>query len=109
MTGNLAQNVLRDAAGRIFGVKRRDFQTVSFRLANSWNELRLLDLKITKPIEDFLPIDMLNKDQEQQKDDTQFKLNLKIPVGKGDESIEEESTSDQFKQQLIDNLFNIGF
>ena len=58
MTGNVASNFLRDAAGRIFGVKRRDFQTVSFRLANSWNELRLLDLKITKPIEDFLPIDM---------------------------------------------------
>ena len=109
MTGNLASNFLRDAAGRILGVKRRDFQTVSFRLANSWDELRLLDLKITKPIEDFLPIDMLNKDQEQQKDDTQFKLNLKIPVGKGDDSVEEESTGDQFKQQLIDNLFNIGF
>ena len=109
MTGNVASNFLRDAAGRIFGVKRRDFQTVSFRLANSWNELRLLDLKITKPTEDFLPIDMLNKDSEQQKDDTQFKLNLKIPVGKGDSSIEEESTSDQFKQQLIDNIFNIGF
>jgi len=109
MTGNLAQNFLRDAAGRIFGVKRKDFQNVSFRLANSWEELRLLDLKITKPIEDFLPIDMLNKDEEKQRDDTQFKLNLKIPVGKGHSSIEEESTGDQFKQQLIDNLFNIGF
>ena len=109
MTGNLAQNILRDTAGRIFGVKRKDFQNVSFGLANSWNELRLLDLKITKPIEDFLPIDMLNKDEEKQRDDTQFKLNLKIPVGRGDTSIEEESTGDQFKQQLIDNLFNIGF
>ena len=108
MTGNLAQNVLRDAAGRIFGVKRRDFQNVSFRLANSWNELRLLDMKITKPIEDFLPIDILNKDEEKQRDDTQFKLNLKIPVGKGEASIEEESAGDQFKQQFIDNLFNIG-
>ena len=108
MTGNLAQSVLRDAAGRILGVKRRDFQNVSFRLANSWNELRLLDMKITKPIEDFLPIDMLNKDEEKQRDDTQFKLNLKIPVGKGDPSVEEESAGDQFKQQLIDNLFNIG-
>ena len=109
MTGNLAQNFLRDTAGRIFGVKRKDFQNVSFRLANSWNELRLLDLKITKPIEDFLPIDILNKDEEKQRDDTQFKLNLKIPVGKGNTSIEEDSTEDQFKQQLIDNLFNIGF
>lgn len=107
MTGNVAQNFLKDAAGRIFGVKRRDFQTVSFRLANSWDALRLLDLKITKPIEDFLPIDILNKDEEKQRDDTQFKLNLKIPVGKGDPSIEEESPGDQFKQQLIDNLFNV--
>ena len=108
MTGNLAQDILRDAAGRVLGLKRKDFQNVSFTLANSWNALRLLNMKITKPIEDFLPIDMLNKDEEKQRDDTQFKLNLKIPVGKGDPSIEEESAGDQFKQQLIDNLFNIG-
>ena len=108
MTGGLASNVLRDAAGRVFGVKRRDFQNVSFTLANSWQNLRLLNLKITKPIEDFLPIDILNKDEEKQKNDTQFKLNLKIPVGKGDTSVEDESTEDQFKQRLIDNLFNIG-
>lgn len=108
MTGGLAQNFLKDAAGRIFGVKRRDYQSVSFRLANSWQELRLLDLEVSKPIEDFLPIDILNKDEEKQRDDRQFKLNLKFPVGPGDESVEEESTGDQFKQQLIDNLFNIG-
>ena len=108
MTGGLASNVLRDAAGRVLGVKRKDFQNVSFTLANSWQNLRLLNLKITKPIEDFLPIDILNKDEEKQKNDTQFKLNLRIPVGKGDKSVEDESTGDQFKQQLIDNLFNIG-
>ena len=108
MTGNLARNVLRDAAGRVLGIKSRDFQSVSFRLANSWQQLRLLDMKITKPIEDFLPLDILNKDEEKQRDDTQFKLNLRIPVGKGEESVEDESTTDQFKQQLIDNLFNIG-
>ncbi|MBQ7559275.1 MAG: hypothetical protein IJT20_03405 [Synergistaceae bacterium] len=108
MTGGLAQNFLKDAAGRIFGVKRRDYQSVSFRLANSWQELRLLDLEVSKPIEDFLPIDLLNKDEEKQREDTQFKLNLKFPVGPGGESVEEESTGDQVKQQLIDNLFNIG-
>ena len=110
VTGGLAQgNFLKDAAGRVFGVKRRDYQSVSFTLANSWQSLRLLNLTITKPIEDFLPLDLLNKDEEKQRDDTQFKLNLKFPVGKGDTSVEEDSTSDQFKQQLIDNIFNIGF
>lgn len=108
MTGGLTQNFLKDAAGRVLGVKRRDYQSVSFRLANSWQELRLLDLEVSKPIEDFLPIDILNKDEEKQRDDRQFKLNLKFPVGPGNESVEEESTGDQFKQQLIDNLFNIG-
>ena len=70
MTGSLGRDVLKDAAGRILGVKRKDFQNVSFTLANSWDKLQLLNLKITKPIEDFLPIDILNKDQEKQKDDT---------------------------------------
>ncbi len=109
MTGGLTQSVLRDAAGRVLGIKKKDFQNVSFTLANSWQNLSLLNLKITKPIEDFLPIDRLNKDQEEQKDDTQFTLRLKIPTGAGVKSVEEESAGDQFKQQLIDNLFNIGF
>ena len=108
MTGGLARNVLKDAAGRVLGVKRKDFQNVSFTLSNSWTDLRLLNLKITKPIEDFLPIDILNRDEEKQKDDTQFRLNLKFPTGKGEKSVEEESTGEQFKQQLIDNLFNLN-
>ncbi|MBQ7151471.1 MAG: hypothetical protein IJR94_04360 [Synergistaceae bacterium] len=109
MTGGLAKNVLRDAAGRVLGVKRKDFQNVSFTIANNWDELRLLNLTITKPIEDFLPIDILNKDQEKQKETTQFTLQLKIPTGQGDKSAEEESTSDQIKQQIIDNLFKFNF
>ncbi|MBQ7545058.1 MAG: hypothetical protein IJT02_08985 [Synergistaceae bacterium] len=108
VTGGVARNVLKDAAGRVLGLKRRDFQNVSFTLANSWQNLRLLNLKITKPIEDFLPIDILNRDEEKQRDDTQFKMRLRIPTGKGDKSVEEESTTDQFKEQLIDNLFNLG-
>ena len=108
MTGGVARNVLKDAAGRVLGLKRRDFQNVSFTLANSWQSPQLLNLKITKPIEDFLPIDILNRDEEKQRDDTQFKLRLRIPTGKGDKSVEEESAGEQFKEQLIDNLFNLG-
>ena len=108
MTGSLARDVLKDAASRVLGIKRRDFQNVSFTLANSWQNLSMENLKITKPIEDFLPIDILNRDKEEQKDDTQFKLQLKIPTGKGYKSAEEESTGDQLKEQLIDNLFNYG-
>ena len=108
MTGGLGKNILRDAAGRVLGVKRRDFQNVSFTLANSWENIRLLDLAVTKSIEDFLPIDMLNKSEEEQRETAQFKLRFNFPVGKGNKSVEEESTTDQFKLQLIDNLFNIG-
>ena len=108
MTGSLGRNVLKDAAGRVLGIKSKDFQNVSFTLANSWDKLSLENLKITKPIEDFLPIDILNRDAEEQKDDTQFKLKLKFPVGPGSKSAEEDSTSDQLKEQMIDNLFNWG-
>ena len=108
MTGSLGRSVLKDAAGRVLGIKRRDFQNVSFTLANSWDNLRMENLKITKPIEDFLPIDILNRDAEEQKNDTQFKLKVKIPVGPGSRSVEDESTSDQLKEQMIDNLFNWG-
>ena len=108
MTGSLAKNVLRDAASRVLGFQGRDFQNVSFTLANSWKEPQLRDLKVTKPIEDFLPINVLNKDEEKQKETTQFKMSFKLPVGEGAPSAEEESPGDQFKRQLIDNLFNLG-
>lgn len=108
MTGSVVRNVLRDAAGRVLGVKGRDYQNVSFTLANSWENLQLRNIQVTKPIEDILPIDILNRNEEKQKETTQFNLRLKIPTGKGDPSIEEESPGDQFKKQLIDNLFNIG-
>ncbi len=110
MTGGLTgtTNFLRDAAGRMLGVKRRDFQNVSFRLANSWNNLQFLDLKVTKPIEDFLPINLLNKNEETQRSEQKFKLQLKFPVGPGNHDPEDDSPADQFKQQLIDNLFDMG-
>ena len=108
MTGGLtgSTNFLRDAAGRMLGVKRRDFQNVSFTLANSWDNLQFLDLKVTKPIEEFLPINMLNKNEEAQREEQKFKLQLKFPVGKGEHNPEDDSTEDQLKQQLIDNLFD---
>ncbi len=109
VTGSIFRDIFKDTAARIAGIKRRDFQNVSFTLANSWQELRLLNLKITKPIEDFLPIDLLNKDEETQKTDTQFKFGVKIPVGKGEKSVEDESAEDQLKQQLLDNLFNLDW
>ena len=110
MAGGLAGSThfLRDAAGRMLGVKRRDFQNVSFRLANSWDNLQFLDLKVTKPIEDFLPINLLNKNDETQRSEQKFKLQLKFPVGPGNHDPEDDSPADQFKQQLIDNLFDMG-
>ena len=109
VTGGLTGNVLRDAAGRVLGIKKRDFQNVTFTLANSWTELQLLNLKITKSLEEFLPINVLNKESEEtQRSDTQFKMRLTFPVGQGNESVEDVSASDQFKEQLIDNLFNFG-
>ena len=56
-----------------------------------------------------MPIDLLNKDEETQKTDTQFKFGVKIPVGKGEKSVEDESAEDQLKQQLLDNLFNLDW
>ncbi|MBQ9527844.1 MAG: hypothetical protein IJR68_09545, partial [Fretibacterium sp.] len=89
-------------------IKKRDYQDISFTLANSWQELRLLNLETTKSLQDYLPVDRLNKEDEQKKDDRQFKLRLRFPMGPGSHDPEDASTSDQFKEQLIDNLFNIG-
>lgn len=108
MTGGLTKNVLRDAASRVMGLQGRDFQNVSFTLANSWDNLSIENLKVTKPIEEFLPINVLNGDEEKQKTEAKFNIRLKIPTGPGESSIEDESTTEQFKKQLIDNLFNLG-
>ena len=108
MTGSLARDVIKDAASRVLGIKRKDFQNVSFTIAGTWDKPALENLKITKAIEDFLPIDILNRDQETQKDSAQFRLQLKFPTGPGAKGSEEESTGDQVKQQLLDNLLNWG-
>ncbi|MCR4817583.1 MAG: hypothetical protein K5841_01340 [Fretibacterium sp.] len=107
LSGGGASGFLRDAAGKILGVKKRDYQNISFTLANSWQNLRLLDLKSTKSLQDYLPLDRLNK-EEQKKDEKQFKLHLRFPMGPGSNDPEDVSAGDQFKEQLIDNLFNIG-
>ena len=70
--------------------------------------MQFLDLKVTKPIEDFLPINLLNKNEETQRSEQKFKLQLKIPVGPGNHDPEDDSPADQIKQQLIDNLFDMG-
>ncbi len=109
MTGGLTKNVLKDAASRAMGLQGKDLQNVSFTLANSWDNLNIENLKVTKPIEDFLPINVLNNDEEKQKSEAKFNIRLKIPTGPGEKSAEDESTTEQFKKQLIDNLFNLGF
>lgn len=108
MTGGLSGGLVRDALGRAIGLRGRDFQDVSFTLSNSWQELRLLNLKIDKPLQDYLPLDALNGNQRKQKDDTQFRLNLKFPTGPGGGSPEDRSTKDQLTEQLLDNLLHIG-
>ena len=93
--------------GKALGIEKRDFQDVSFVLAGSWTDLQLLHLRIDKPLQNYLPLDRLNKTEEQKADDKKFRLNLKIPTGPGAKDTENR-TEDQFKEQLLDNLFNLG-
>ena len=67
-----------------------------------------MNLKIDKPLQDYLPLDSLNGNQQKQRDDTQFRLNLKFPTGPGGGSPEDRSTKDQLTEQLLDNLLHIG-
>ena len=79
-------------------------------------KLNLSDKKLNGPSEDnsqagSVPeghLTSCGKDEEKQKETTQFKMSFKLPVGEGAPSAEEESPGDQFKRQLIDNLFNLG-
>ncbi|NLL37682.1 MAG: hypothetical protein GX256_09215 [Fretibacterium sp.] len=103
--GGLGVGMFKGAVGKMLGIQARDFQDVSFILKGSWSELQLLRLKIDKPLKHYLPLDTLN--EEKRLDDKKFRLNLKIPTGPGDTSPEEDP-EDQFKQQLLDNLFQIG-
>ncbi len=108
-TGGLSggDGLLKGVVGKALGIEKRDFQDVSFVLAGSWTDLQLLHLRIDKPLQNYLPLDKLNKTEEQKADDKKFRLNLKIPTGPGEKD-RENRTEDQFKEQLLDNLFNIG-
>lgn len=107
-TGGLSNtNLLKNVVGEALGISKRDFQDVSFVLAGGWSNLQLLNLKIDKPLGDYLPLEKLNRTEEQRADGAQFRLNLKFPTGPGAEG-GEDRTEDQLKEQLLDNLLNIG-
>ncbi len=109
-TGGLSgggSGLIKGAVGKLLGIEKRDFQDVSFVLAGSWSAPQLLNLRIDKPIQNYLPLDKLNKTEEQKAEDKKFRLNLKIPTGPGAKD-RENRTEDQLKEQMLDNLFNIG-
>ena len=107
-TGGLSNtNLLKNVVGEALGISKRDFQDVSFVLAGGWSNLQLLNLKIDKPLGDYLPLEKLNRTEEQRGDGARFRLNLKFPTGPGAEG-GEDRTEDQLKEQLLDNLLNIG-
>lgn len=107
-TGGLSNtNLLKNVVGEALGISKRDFQDVSFVLAGGWSNLQLLNLKIDKPLGDYLPLEKLNRTEEQRADGARFRLNLKFPTGPGAEG-GEDPTGDQLKNQLLDNLLNIG-
>ena len=107
-TGGLSNgDLLKNVVGKALGIKKRDFQDVSFVLAGGWSNLQLLNLRIDKPLKDYLPLEKLNRTEEQRGDGAQFRLNLKFPTGPGAEG-GEDRTEDQIKEQLLDNLLNIG-
>jgi hypothetical protein len=96
--------LVRQAVGRMVGITDRDFQDVSFQLRGSWDELQLLNLKIDKPLEGYLPIRTSDSLPTHREDNRKIKFNIKIPTGPGGE--DEENAQDQFKRQLLDNLLN---
>ena len=107
-TGGLSNgDLLKNVVGKALGIKKRDFQDVSFVLTGGWSNLQLLNLRIDKPLKDYLPLEKLNRTEEQRGDGAQFRLNLKFPTGPGAEG-GEDRTEDQIKEQLLDNLLNIG-
>ena len=108
-TGGLSGGggLLKGVVGKALGIEKRDFQDVSFALAGSWANLQLLHLRIDKPLQDYLPLEKLNKTEEQKASDKKFRLNLKFPTGPGAKD-SEGRTEDQFKEQLLDNLLNLG-
>ncbi|MDR2527589.1 MAG: hypothetical protein LBD04_01040 [Synergistaceae bacterium] len=106
ITGGLSGGIqiAREALGNLMGLAGRDFQDVSFQIVGNWRDLRLLDLKINKSLEGYLPMDELDGEPISKEIEKKLQFNIKIPVGPGGSS--EESAGDQFKRQLLDNLLN---
>jgi len=107
MTGSLTGGgqIVRQAVGKMVGIDERDFQDVSFQLKGGWKELQLLNLKIDKPLEGYLPFRASDSDPEGKEDSRRIQFNIKIPTGSGG-SEDGENARDQFKRQLLDNLLN---
>ena len=109
MTGTLTAGggqFVRKAAAKAIGYTERDFQNVSFQLKGSWQELQLLNLKIDKSLESYLPLKSLNEKTEERGDDERkFQFNLRIPTGPGGGE-DSEDMRNQFKKQFLDNLTN---
>ncbi|MDR2179345.1 MAG: hypothetical protein LBP21_03460 [Synergistaceae bacterium] len=107
MTGGLSGGgqMLRQAVGKLVGYTEHDFQDVTFQLKGSWQELQLLNLKIDKSLENYLPINNLKEKNKQLKDNQKkIQFNITVPTGPGGD--DETDTQGQFKKQLIDNIFN---
>jgi hypothetical protein len=107
MTGGLSGGgqILRQAVGKLVGYTERDFQDVTFELKGSWQELQLLNLKIDKSLENYLPINQLNeKDTQIKENQKKIQFNITVPTGPGGD--DETDAQGQFKKQLIDNIFN---
>jgi hypothetical protein len=107
VTGTLSEGsgFARAAVSRLIGLEDHDFEDVSFQLRGGWSDLQLLNLKIDKPLADFLPAKLLTVEDEQEKkeSDKKIQFNLKIPVGFGST---DDDAKDQFKRQFLDNLLN---
>ncbi len=106
IAGGMGLGVLKGAVGNMLGIKRSDFQDVSFVLKGTPAELQLLNLKVDKPLQNYLPLETLNKTEQQKSSQQQFKLNIVIPTGRGASS--DVDTGQQISEQILDNLFKIG-
>ena len=67
--------------------------------------MNLLNLKIDKSLEGFLPLKIQNETEQQIKENQKkIQFNITIPTGPG--GGDETDAQEQFKKQLIDNIFN---
>ena len=100
------RQIARRAIGRAIGLTERDFQNVSFQLRGSWDALQLLNLRIDRSLEGFIPTRNLDDmpERERRRDSRRLQFNLNIPVGRGGGN--GENATEQFKRQLIDNILN---